>query len=168
MKIIDNIIIAAKALVVTINDWIFYKKTALCRKLMAYGTTIALMKCSKTCDNENLPVAERFKEDDDGNWNGSLPTVWHLDEIVKNMNSNLDDINMTFHLNVKEWKRDEVKDLMDQFEYVHCGFSRVNKREFTLIDTVSKLNAFEKQTFFDSFRSVLKLQMQCLKNTCSN
>ena len=165
MKIIDNIIVAAKALVATINYWIFYKKTALRRKLMAYGTIIALIKCSKTCDNENLPVNERFKEDDDGNWNGSLPTVWHLDEIVKNMNDNIDDINKTFHLKVKEWKRNEVKDLMDKFEYVHCGFSRVNNREFTLIDTISKLNAFEQQTFFDCFKNTLRLQMQYLKKT---
>ena len=165
MKIIDSIIAVAKALAATINYLIFCKKTKLHRKLMAYGTTIALMKCSKTCDNENLPYAERFKEDDDGNWNGSLPTVWHLDEIVKNMNNNIDDINTAFHLNVKEWKRDEVKDLMDKFEYVHCGFSRVNNREFTLIDTIGKLNAFEKQTFFDSFKNVLRLQMQYLKKT---
>lgn len=165
MKIIDNIIAVAKALAVTINDWIFYKKTAVRRKLMAYGTTIALMKCSKTCDNENLPVNERFKEDDDGNWNGSLPTIWHLDEIVKNMNDHIDDINIVFHLKVKEWKRDEVKYLMDQFEYVHCGFSRVNNRQFTLIDTVGKLDAFEQQTFFDCFKSILRLQMRYLKKT---
>lgn len=152
MKIIDNIIVVAKALAVTINDWIFYKKTALRRKLMAYGATIALMKCSKTSSNENLPPNERFKEDDDGNWNGSLPTVWHLDEIVKNMNDHIDNINKTFHLKVKEWKRDEVKHLMDQFEYVHCGFSRVNNREFTLIETIAKLNDFERETFFDSFK----------------
>ena len=138
MNIIDSFIIAFK--------YTFLRKKFY-RKLLAYGCVIGGMKYE---GNEELPV-EEWKPNDK-HWQDELPSIFELDIITKEMNSQKEDIKKTFKLDVDNWDRDEVRFLMDRFECVYNGFCDVDNRKLTIMETCAKISVWVEQTFWQCFK----------------
>lgn len=138
MNIIESFIAAFKYT-------FLYKK--FYRKLFAYGCTIGGMKYE---GNEELPV-EEWKPNDKY-WRDELPSIYDLDIITKEMNSQCNDIKKTFKLDVDAWDRDEVRNLMNSFEKVHNDFCHVNKKDLSIIETCVKISMWLKRSFWQNFK----------------
>lgn len=139
-------------MVITIKAFIYALKLKLTnkrfyRKLLAYGCIIGGMKY-----NDAGSSVEDWKTNDNF-WVDELPTIYNLDSIVDEMNNQHDDINKTFKLKIDVWTRDEVRALMDAFEMVHNGFSKVNNRKFTIMETCAKIMNWIDSSFWYHFNA---------------
>ena len=136
-----------KALVDAFRCTFLQKK--LYRKLLAYGSIITDMKYADELDND---VPSNEWKPNDRLWIGELPTIYELDIITCKMNKDRDDINKTFKLSVKTWDRDEIRRLMDIFEYFHYRLCEINKRKLMLVETCARLIDAIETSFWTNFK----------------
>ena len=128
------------------------------RKLLAYGCIIGGMKYDK-----GGPSIEDWKSNDKY-WTGELPSIFNLDAIVDEMNNQHNDINKLFKLNVNVWNRDEVRCLMNTFETAHNGFSRVNNKDFTIMETCAKIMNWIDSSVWKHFNISYHMYKEDMKN----
>ena len=128
-----------EALIETFKRNILNRRT--CKLFLAYGCIIAVMKHGET-----------LLEDRDC-WNGELPSIWNLDDIVDAMNDLCEDINATFKLDVSEWKREEVKIIMNSFQKLYDDFCEVNNKQLHIAYVLGKLNKIHKESFVECFKA---------------
>lgn len=117
------------------------------KKLLAYGSIIGCMKYDEI--DANIPPDEWKRTEV---WDGELPSIYNLDAIVDRMNSERNELNERCKLDEDEWHRDDVRNLMQAFEQLHNGFSRVENRDFNLAESCSKIMQFIEMPFWRRFK----------------
>ena len=116
------------------------------KKLLAYGCIIGSMKYDL---DKNIP-SDKWKRTEV--WEDELPSIYNLDEIVDKMNNHRNKLNELYKLDEDEWSRDDVRNLMQAFEQMHNGFSRVENRDFNLTESCLKLASFINIPFWRRFK----------------
>ena len=116
------------------------------KKLLAYGVIIGGMKYDV---DRNIP-SDKWKRTDV--WEDELPSIYNLDAIVDRMKNQRNKLNELYKLDEDEWSRDDVRNLMQAFEQMHNGFSRVENRDFNLTESCLKLTLFINIPFWRRFK----------------
>lgn len=126
------------------------------KKLLAYGYVISCMKYDH--EDQNF-LSNDLKRNDV--WNDELPSIYNLDEITNEMNSQRDKLNKTFKFNVVKWNRNDVRNLMQAFKQMHNDFSKLKNKNFTLIESYSTLKTYIEISFWRRFK--INYKLNCLK-----
>lgn len=124
------------------------------KKLLAYGCIIGCMKYKYNEIDTNIP-SDKWKRTEV--WDGELPSIYNLDAIVDKMNNQRDELNEICKLDEDEWSRDDVRNLMQAFEQIHNGFSRVENRDFNLVESCSEIIKFINTPFWHRFKHFYEL-----------
>lgn len=117
-------------------------KKEFSRKLLAYGYAVCEIRSA------------------DKGSDGEPPGIYELDEVTDHMNGDIDRLNENFGLKVKEWRRDEVRVLMEAFGDIYNQLSDVDGRRLTIPETVEKILTFMDQPFWRIFRLCRELDRE--------